>query len=114
MKRSAYKTSIPTQAAEVIDKYHANGVKCSASYVLGGEVVGHRAWDEDGQLNSEYGMCGGIKHGHMYFFHSNGQVMSKETYRNGRLHGVCKQWSYDGRLLVTWKMVNGTDRKSVV
>jgi hypothetical protein len=108
MKRSAYKTSIPAQAAEVIDEYHANGVKSRASYVLAGEVVGHRAWVEDGHLDSEYGMSHGNKHSPVYFFHDNGQVMSREIYRNGTLHGICKQWAEDGRLLVTWKMVNGT------
>jgi hypothetical protein len=108
MTRRAYKSSIPTHAVEVVDAYHPSGAKKSASYFVGSEKVGYREWDEDGQLEFEYAMAGGVKHGHEYRFHPNGQLLEKETYRTGRLHGVGRQWAEDGRLLVTWKLVNGT------
>jgi antitoxin component YwqK of YwqJK toxin-antitoxin module len=78
MKNSGYKKSIPTQAVEVIEKYHANGAKETTCYVVGAEVVGYRRWDEEGHLDSEYSMCNGNKHGPTYFFFENGQLLSTE------------------------------------
>jgi hypothetical protein len=108
MSRHAYKTSIPAHAAEVVEQHHPNGVKKAASYFLGDEKVGFREWDEAGRLEFEYAMRGGVKHGHEYRFHPNGRPLERETYHGGRLHGVGKQWSEEGQLLVTWKLVDGT------
>jgi antitoxin component YwqK of YwqJK toxin-antitoxin module len=107
MSRGAYKPSIPATAVEVVEDYHQNGAKRSASYFVDGEKVGYREWFEDGQLSFEYAMRGGVQHGPEYRFYPNGQLEEKETYRDGRFHGTGMQWSEDGRLLVTWKLVNG-------
>jgi hypothetical protein len=108
LNRRAYRTSIPADAAEAVEARHANGAKKSASYFLGGEKVGFRQWDGEGRLEFESALRGGVRHGHEYRFHPNGRLLEKETYREGRLHGVGRQWAEDGRLLVTWKLVDGT------
>ncbi len=108
MNRREYKTSIPAHAVETIEACHTEGAKKSASFFVGNEKVGYRMWDEDGHLEFEYAMRSGVKHGHEYRFHPNGQLLEKETYHDGTLHGVGRQWSEDGRLLVSWKLVNGT------
>jgi hypothetical protein len=108
MTRRAYKSSIPADAAEVVEERHPAGVKKSASYFVGRERVGYREWGEDGGLEFEYAMRGGVKHGYEYRFYPDGQLLEKESYRHGSLHGVGRQWSEDGRLLVTWKLANGT------
>src|SRR5262249_2846812 len=69
MSRKAYKTSIPAAAGEVVEDYHPNGEKKSASYFVGEAKVGFREWFEDGQLSFEYAMQGGVKHGHEYRFY---------------------------------------------
>jgi hypothetical protein len=107
MSRRAYKTSIPAHAVEVIEEYHPNTAKKSASYFMGGEKVGYREWDENGHLEFEAGMRDGVRHGNEYRFYENGQLLEKETYRDGVRHGIGRQWSEDGHLLVTWKLVNG-------
>jgi hypothetical protein len=75
---------------------------------VGGEKVGFRQWDEEGQLEFECAMRGGVRHGHEYRFYPNGGLLEKTTYREGRMHGSGRQWSEDGRLLVTWELVDGT------
>jgi hypothetical protein len=107
MNRRAYKTSIPDDAEEVVASHHPNGAKESVSYFVGGEKVGLRQWDEEGRLEFESTMQGGVKHGPEYHFHPNGRLLEKESYHNGHLHGVGRQWSEDGRLLVTWRFVHG-------
>ena len=42
-----------------------------------------------------------------YFFYSNGQPAEVQPYRNGIMHGVGTQWAEDGRVLVSWTLVNG-------
>jgi hypothetical protein len=108
MGRRDYRTSIPADAVEVIDEYHPGGARKSSSYFVAGEKVGHREWDEDGRLEFESALRAGVRHGHEYRFYPNGQLLDKETYRDGRLHGVGRQWAEDGTLLVNWKMVGGT------
>jgi hypothetical protein len=107
MSRREYKTSIPVDAAEKVESRHPTGSIKSASYFLGEEKVGYREWFDDGQLDFEYALREGIKHGPEYHFCANGQLLEKETYRHGRLHGTGKQWSESGRLLVSWRLVNG-------
>jgi hypothetical protein len=103
-----YQTSIPAGAVERVEELHPGGAKKSASFWLDEVKVGYREWDEDGRLEFECTHRNGVKHGHEYCFHANGQLLEKETYRKGYPHGTGKQWSEDGRLLVTWKLVNGT------
>jgi hypothetical protein len=106
MNLRAYRTSIPKHATEVVGSRYPNGSKKTAAYTVDGEMVGYREWQPDGHLDFEYGLRNGDKHGYEYRFHENGNLLEKERCRHGRLHGVGKQWAEDGRLLVTWKMVN--------
>ncbi len=41
-------------------------------------------------------------------WHKNGELANEEPYRNGLLHGDCRQWSEAGRLLGKYRMVRGT------
>jgi antitoxin component YwqK of YwqJK toxin-antitoxin module len=107
MSRRTYKTSIPSDAVEVVGETHADGKKKSAWYYMDGEKVGHRFWDEEGRPEFEYGMRAGVRHGKEYRFW-DGIPYEMQPYRNGKLHGTGMQWSADGRLLVKWKLVHGT------
>jgi hypothetical protein len=108
MNRRAYKTSIPTKATEIVKGRHSDGSKKVSWYYLNGEKVGVRNWYEDGQLEFEIAMRNGVKHAWEYRFHENANLLEREGYHEGQLHGIGRQWAEDGRLLVTWRMVNGT------
>lgn len=108
MNRRVYKSSIPPDAAEVVEKRHPNRTKAYASFFLGGEKVGCRQWDEGGQLMYECGLRAGGRHGNVYCFYADGRLEEVQPYRNGTTHGVGRQWAEDGRLLVTWELVHGT------
>ncbi len=66
-----------------------------------------RHWYDDGEVELEYGIKDGQKHGNELWFHPNGELLSVEPYRKGKVHGLCKQWDEKGRLLVTYTLVNG-------
>src|SRR5262245_5219785 len=40
--------------------------------------------------------------------HGNGVVASEQRFKDGLLHGICRQWGENGMLLGEFKMVNGT------
>ncbi len=107
MKPRNYQSSIPTSATEIVEDAFDGGAKKSAFFFLRGEKVGFRQWSEGGELEVEYGMRNGTKHGRWYRFYENGQPEEVIPYRNGRMHGTGKQWSPDGELLITYKLVNG-------
>jgi hypothetical protein len=107
MAGRAYRTSIPAGAGEVVEERHPGVARKSASYFVAGEKVG-REWDEEGRPEFEYALRGGVKHGREYRFYPNGRPVDEDNCRDGRPHGVGRQWAEDGRLLVRWKLVNGT------
>ena len=110
MKSRNYRSSIPTDAIEMVDEMFVGGSKKSAFYFMNGEKVGYREWNENGWLEFEYGMKNGKKHGREYCFHGfeNGQPYEVTPYRNGRIHGTGKQWSDDGKVVISYKLINGT------
>jgi len=108
MSRGAYRTWIPADAAEVVDERYPAGAKKSASYFLGSEKVGFRLWDEEGRLEFENALRHGVRHGNEYSFYPNGRLLEVTPYRDGRIHGTGRQWSEDGRLLVTYRLVRNT------
>jgi antitoxin component YwqK of YwqJK toxin-antitoxin module len=108
MKPRNYRSSIPTSAAEVIEASFDCGAKKSASYFLSGKKVGYRQWNERGELEFEYGIKDGKKHGREYCFFENGQPYEVTPYCNGRIHGTGKQWSDEGKVVITYKLINGT------
>jgi hypothetical protein len=107
MNRRAYRTSIPADAAEVVEERHPDGATKRACYLVGGQVVGYRQWDEEGWLEFECPLRDGARHGREYRFYPNGQPLDEDRYCDGRLHGLCRQWAEDGALLVTSRMANG-------
>lgn len=108
MSRGAYRTWIPADATEVVEENHPSGAKRSASYFLGGEQVGFRMWDDEGRLEFENAFRGGVRHGNEYSFYPNGRLEEVTPYRDGGIHGMGRQWSEDGRLLVTYRLVRST------
>ncbi len=68
-----YRTSIPKSATEIIEQSFENGGKKKAFYVLDGEKVGSRQWEEDGTLFYEDGIRNGKKHGREYNFRTDGE-----------------------------------------
>ena len=108
MKPRNYRSSIPTSATEVVEETFGCGAKKSAFFFLRGEKVGNRSWSESGELEFEYGIKNGEKHGREYCFCENGQPYEMTPYRNGRIHGTGKQWSAEGKVVITYKLINGT------
>ena len=107
MNSRDYRSSIPPNATPRVEERFDNGRMKSAFYYLDGEKVGYRAWDETGELDLEYGMKNGKKHGREYNFLPAGCLLEVTPYRNGRLHGVGKQWDEDGTVLITYKLNHG-------
>jgi len=105
MSRKAYKSWIPADAVETVTERYPDGTKKESSYFVGDEEVGYRMWDDAGRLDYESARSGPCK-GSYYGFHANGQLSEVQPYRNGMMHGIGKQWSEDGELLVSWKLVN--------
>jgi hypothetical protein len=103
-----YRSSIPKEAKERIVVMRPNGrKKFKADYILGGKIVGKRQFDENGLLEFECPLKGGVMHGTLYDFF-DGVVTFAEHYSNGLAHGTAKQWSPDGELIGTYTMRRGT------
>jgi hypothetical protein len=107
-----YRSSIPTTAQERIASIHeSNGRKKSVEYLLDGEVVGYRWFDQDGVMGTETPIRNDMIHGnHYYFDDSDGRlrVTFAQPYRKGLAHGAVKQWSaYNGKLIGTYTMSRG-------
>ena len=107
MKR--YRSSIPKAARErIVATFINSPKKYKAEYVLHGKVVGIRFFHETGDLQDEYPLRNGVKHGIVYRSDVPGKLLSAEPYSDGLPHGVAKQWSDDGRLIGTYTMKHGT------
>lgn len=104
--RRRYRCPIPANSKLIVKERYEDGAKKWGYFYLKGAKVGCRHWDEDGTIELEWGFQNGIKHGNELRFHHNGNLMSVEPYRNGKIHGVGKQWSDDGRLLITYTLRN--------
>ncbi len=103
-----YRSSIPKAATErVLATYQTGLQKYKTEYLLNGEIVGVRQFDQNGQLEFERPMKNGVTHGTLYDM-NDGVVTFAEPYRNGLAHGKAKQWSYDGELIGTYTMTHGT------
>jgi hypothetical protein len=76
--------------------------------LLNNEVVGQRAYDENGQLVTETPLKNGRKHGREYQWHEDGWLMLVEPYVDGKVHGTAKQFGRDGSIIGTYKLRHGT------
>ena len=91
-----YRSSIPKAATEcVLATYQTGLQKYKTEYLLNGEIVGVRQFDQNGQLEFERPMKNGVTHGTLYDM-NDGVVTFAEPYRNGLAHGKAKQWSHHG------------------
>lgn len=103
-----YRSSIPKNADERVVATRVPGrPRFRSEYILKGEVVGMRQFDENGQLEFERPMKNGVTHGTLYGI-DEGVVTFAEPYRNGLAHGIAKQWSIDGEPIGSYTMRHGT------
>ena len=103
-----YRSSIPHNAEErVVSTGSSGDKKYRREYILNGEVVGERQFDENGLLEFERPIKNGVTHGTLYEV-ADGIVTFAEPYRNGVAHGTARQWSADGESIGSYTMKHGT------
>jgi hypothetical protein len=107
-----FKSDIPPNVVEQItQEFRREG---SAIYdrltacVLNGEVVGQRAYGEEGQLVTETPLRNGNKHGREYQWDEDGKLSLIEPYVNGKIHGAAKQYGRNGSVIGTYSLRHGT------
>ncbi len=107
-----FKSDIPPNVVEQVTRefrrdggavYHRVAV-CT----LKGEVVGQRAYGEEGQLVTETPLRNGSKHGREYQWDDDGRLSLIEPYVNGKIHGIAKQYGRDGSVIGTYSIRHGT------
>lgn len=79
----------------------------SATFELDGKIVGERTWDLRGDLDSEWGIKDGRRHGPQRR-RTDGVLTFETNWVDGKEHGIARQYWDDGRPLGTYKMVHGT------
>jgi len=99
---------IPPEAREKIVKRHEKGFKQVALYYLDRKLVGHRSWDDQGNLAIEYAIRDNLKHGPFRGYHSNGIASWVTTFVDGKEHGISRQYDQTGKLIGTYRMRYGT------
>lgn len=103
-----FRSSIPRHAEERITARHPNGAKSTVEYFVGGQRVGARGFDAEGNLQGDCGWRDGQLHGTSYRIDTPGRLLSATPYSRGLEHGIARQWGEDGRLLGTYRMHHGT------
>lgn len=103
-----FRSSIPARARARVVGRHPSGAPERVKYVVGRSIVGYRLFDSDGELQLDYGMRRGRRHGREYRLDLPGKLLSATAYRSGVENGVARQWSDDGRLIGSYRMKNGT------
>ncbi len=84
------------------------GEKYKTECRLGGKLVGVRYFHRTSEIEQEFPLKNGVRHGTVYLSHSPGELISAEPYRNGRQHGTAKEYSNNGALIGTYSMKHGT------
>jgi antitoxin component YwqK of YwqJK toxin-antitoxin module len=98
---------IPDHALEVIRDTWESGSKKRAVYLIDGQEIGCRLWDESGLPEMEYGLRDGLIHGAFRTWVGDGQLSEEATYVDGKEHGESHQYQ-DGVCIGTYTMVHGT------
>jgi hypothetical protein len=106
------KSDIPPGVTEVeIREYSQIGTMIyfrEVECILDGQVVGRRAYDEDGNLMVETPIRNGRKHGREYIWNETGALESVEPFVDGKLHGLARQYGRKGKVIGTYRFVHGT------
>jgi hypothetical protein len=76
--------------------------------ILDDQVVGQRAYDRDGNLTIETPMKNGKKHGREFIWSDDGTLESVEPYVEGKLHGLVQQYSRNGKVIGTYRFIQGS------
>lgn len=104
-----YRCPIPATATERVRKMYPDGRKEICDYFVKRRRVGVRFFSEGGVVELEHGIRRGRTHGTHSEWDSEGRLMFRETYVNGRAHGIAKQWSrIAGKLIGKFRMNHGT------
>jgi hypothetical protein len=98
---------IPDHAVEVITERYDSGAKQSATYLIDGQEIGCRLWDESGLPEMEYGLRDGLMHGAFRTWDGDGQLLEEATYIEGKEHGEARQYQ-DGVCIGSYAMDHGT------
>ena len=110
MKR--FKSDIPPNVVEQVTReFRRDGGAIYdrlANCVLNGEVVGVRAYGEEGQLVTETPLRNGTKHGREFQWDDDGKLMLIEPYVDGKVHGTAKQYGRNGTIIGTYNLRHGT------
>ncbi|MCI0413875.1 hypothetical protein L0222_13880 [bacterium] len=102
-----YQSSIPSSSTERIKERYPNGSKKVCHYYKNQKKVGVRFFSEDGLMELEYGVKNRKMHGG-FFEWIGGKLIFIEFYKNGRSHGIAKQWSsVNGKLIGSFEMKKG-------
>jgi hypothetical protein len=67
-----------------------------------------RSYYRNDQLRDEISLLGRQLHGPYRTWHPNGKPAFEGFYEHGLSHGLCRQWNDRGRLLGSFRMVQGT------
>ena len=110
MKR--LKSDIPLGAVEeLVSEYKEEGAfiyyritECT----LDGQVVGRRAYTQDGKPVLETPLKSCQKYGREYTWDEDGGLLLVEPYVEGKIHGLAKQYSRSGKIIGTYTLVHGT------
>lgn len=110
MKRP--KSDIPPEAEErLLREYSQEGLLIYLQVkecILDGQVVGQRAYDDNGNLKIETPLKNGKKHGREYIWNEDGTLESVEPYFEGKIHGLARQYGRNGTVIGTYRCVHGT------
>src|SRR5438034_10820460 len=98
---------IPRLAREKVEKRHANGLRQVATYYLDRKLVGHRSWDEQGNITVEYAIRNDLKHGPFTRYYSDGAIWATQ-FVGGKEHGISRQYDQKGKLFGWYRMNHGT------
>lgn len=63
------------------------------------EVIEHKTYYDNGQLEECYFKVGNDLHGERKLYHKNGIPWIFLNYDHGKRHGECKEWVYSGQLI---------------
>jgi antitoxin component YwqK of YwqJK toxin-antitoxin module len=99
---------IPRNAREKVVKRHTSGLKHVALYHLNRKLVGHRSWDDEGNISIEYAIRNNKQHGPFRDYHSNGVVCWATRFVDGKEHGISRQYDWDGSVIGSYRMRHGT------